>query len=115
MSTTTILRYTSCRDKDAREAIARVAAAARTTADREAREARDARRTARVAGIVTSWVEDLRAVGAVEIGFKLCDDTGKWRGVLPIEEAVRFVSYHAGEDLEVWGLTAEREHVGEVW
>lgn len=109
------LRYTSCRVQDNRDAMARVAAAARVTADRLAREAAEAERAARAAASATEWTEDIRAAGAVEFGFKLCDESGKWRGVLPLDEAVRFLSSHAGEDLEAWGLDAEREHVGEVW
>jgi hypothetical protein len=106
---TTTLCHTSSREADNALRIARVAAAGRVQA---AREARTAAADTYAAQVVTS----LRAEGAVTVGFKVVNDFGKFRRVLPIDEAAWFVAATYGDEAEVWGINAAGEHTGgDVW
>jgi hypothetical protein len=124
MTATATLRYTSSRAQDARDAMARVAAARRVTAEREAREARAAQAAQREADAVahnlvgtTAWVDGIKAAGAVEVGTKVClVEGGKWRTGLYIEAAAESLArwIAEGHEVEAWGLDAAGEYVGEV-
>lgn len=115
MSSTATLVHTSSRAQDNADRIARVAAANRVRASRLAAErARVAReRKARV--IATAWAEDIRAAGAVEVGFKVCDDLGKHRFRMDLADAVEFLTRNLNGDVEAWGITADGGFAGEVW
>lgn len=97
--------------------VARVAAAARLARVREAEAQRDAVRLERALVPATAWIEDLRAAGATEVGFKIICDMGKWRTVRPIADAADFLAHRIADhdDVEAWGLNARGEYVGEVW
>ena len=114
---TTIL-YTSSRDADNAVRIARVAAAGRVQAARIAAEGRQAARFAQALASTTEWVEDIRALGAVKVGTKVClAEGGKWRPVLALEDAADSIArWNArGDEVEAWGIDAAGEYVGEVW
>jgi hypothetical protein len=115
MTATATLRFTSSRREDNAVRIARVAAAGRIAADRRYREERKAQQDARVLAAATSWVEDLRAAGAVQVGFKICDDWGKHRFRVAVEDAAQVCVSYAVEDVEAWGIRADGEFAGEVW
>jgi hypothetical protein len=106
--TTTALRYTSSREQDNRLRLARVAAAGRVQAARVAREAR-------VNEAAAEFIAGLRGAGAVEVGFKVCDESGKYRFRTTLDEAERYVRRHFGADMEAWGIDASGEFVGEGW
>lgn len=114
-TSTATLRHTSSRQADNAVRIARVAAAGRIAADRAHREARVAAQDARVLVAASAWVEDLRALGAVQVGFKICDDWGKHRFRAPVADAARVLVAHSCEDVEAWGIRADGEFVGEGW
>jgi hypothetical protein len=98
------LVHTTCRANDNAVRIARVAAAGRVQDARLARRAQ-----------AQAWVDELRAAGATVIGFKICDEMGKWRMRRTLEDAVDTLVSHWGGDVEAWGLNAEMEYVGSVW
>jgi hypothetical protein len=114
MSTATIV-HTSSREADNLVAIARVAAGERHRAARIAREAREAAERARATVVADEWVEDLRAAGAVRVGFKHCSDMGKARFSMAVEDAAGALVRMWGEDVEAWGIDAAGEYVGEGW
>lgn len=115
MSTATLV-HTSCRAQDNADAMARVAAAGRVQADRLALRARIVREHRAAVASATAYVDGLRNAGAVKVGFKIChSEGGKSRFVKPIEDAVWTLAGYRGEDVEAWGLSAQGEHVGEVW
>jgi hypothetical protein len=113
--TTSTLRFSSSRAADNAVRIARVAAAGRIAADRRYREERKAAQDAQATVAAIEWVEDLRAAGAVTVGFKICDDHGKYRFRAPVADAVRVLVSYWGEDVEAWGVDAAGEYVGEGW
>ena len=116
MAATSTLVHTSSRGADNALRIARVAAAGRVEAQRVAAAQRKAAEYGRAIAAATEWAEDMRAVGAVRIGFKWCQrDGGKWRGTVLIEHAAEFMANAWGEDIEAWGVDASGEYVGEVW
>jgi hypothetical protein len=98
--------------------IARVAAAGRVQAARIAAEGRrEALFTASLAS-AAEWVEDVRALGAVKVGTKIClAEGGKWRPVLTLEHAADSIArWNAqGDEVEAWGIDAAGEFVGQVW
>jgi hypothetical protein len=112
MTATATLVHTTRTGDAARLAVARVAAAGRVAAERQAREARAARQAHSDAAYAADVVADLRAEGAVRVGFKVCDDMGKWRQVLPIEDAAWLIAATRRDDAEVWGIAADGEHTG---
>lgn len=114
MTAATIV-HTSSREQETRDRIARVSAAGRVEATRRVREAREAAQRVTATQTAVVWVERLRMAGAVEVGFKICTDEGKFRLRLPIDNAVGTLVNHWGEDVEAWGLTAAGEFVGEGW
>jgi len=113
--TTATLVHTSSREADNLVRIARVAAGERNRAARVAREAREAAQHARALATATEWVEDLRAAGAVRVGFKHCSDMGKARFSMAVEDAAGALARMWGEDVEAWGIDADGEYVGEGW
>lgn len=115
MTATATLVHTSSRALDNADRIARVAAAGRVQAARIVAERRAAERAAYAREVATSWVEDIRAAGAVKVGFKICDDYGKHRLVATLADAVETLVRHYGEDVEAWGITATDDYVSEVW
>lgn len=114
-ASTATLRFTSSRAADNAVRVARVAAAGRVAAQRVAIEARKAARHAQAVTVATAWVEDVRAAGAVSVGFKICDDMGKARFRTTTAEAVGVLAHHFGDDVEAWGIDAAGEFVGEGW
>jgi hypothetical protein len=112
---TATLRYSSSREQDTRDAIARVSAAGRVEATRRIHEAREAARLVRATQVAVVWVESLRSAGAVEVGFKHCTDLGKHRFRASLADAVGYLARHGSEDIEAWGLDASNEFVGEGW
>jgi len=60
-------------------------------------------------------VADLRAEGAVLVGFKVCTDIGKWRTSRPIDEAHDLIASTYGDDAEVWGINEAGEFTGSCY
>jgi hypothetical protein len=114
-TSTATLVHTSSRKADNALRLARVAAAGRVAVERQAAEARKAARYAHAVDIALAWVEDIRAAGAVSVGFKICDDDGKHRFRTTLADAAGVLAHHAGEDVEAWGVTASGEYVANVW
>ena len=114
-ASTATLRYTSSRAADNAVRIARVAAAGRVAAQRVAAEAAKAAQHAHATTVAVEWVEDLRAAGAVTVGFKICDDMGKHRFRTTTQDAIGVLAHHWGGDVEAWGIDAAGEFVGEGW
>jgi hypothetical protein len=115
MTTTAVLVHSSSRKADNALRVARVAAAGRVAAERVAEQARKAARYAAAVDTALAWVEDVRADGAVSVGFKICDDDGKHRFRTTLADAAGVLAHHAGEDVEAWGITASGEYVANVW
>ena len=108
------LVHTSSRALVNAERIARVAAAGRVTRARIVAEHRAAEHHAQVLASATEWVEDIRALGAVEVGFKVClSEGGKWRTVRALADAAEFLAWNVSreDDVEAWGIDAQRENV----
>ena len=118
MSTSTAtLVHTSSRALATRDAMARVAAASRIEAERIAAAKHRVRGLAANLALATEWVEDVRAHGAVKVGFKICMvEGGKWRPVFPIDGAAEMIArcVYDGDDVEAWGINAAGENVGEA-
>jgi hypothetical protein len=118
MTATATLVHSSSRTADNALRIARVAAAGRVAAERRAE---DTRREAQYVGALasaTEWVEDVRALGAVRIGHKIClADGGKWRGMIGVEEAAEFLARAVKweDDVEAWAVDAAGQYVGGCW
>lgn len=115
LTSSATLVHTSSRDEDNRLRMARVAAAARVQAERVAAAARLAERQARMESVAAEWVEDLRAAGAVTVGFKIIDDMGKYRMQVPIEAAAGVLVVHAEDEVEAWGINYAGDYAGESW
>lgn len=111
---TSTLVHTTRTGDEARVAIARVAAAGRVQAEREAAEAREAAALAHNAGGVQAWIDRIAAAGAMEIGTKVClAEGGKWRPVLTLDGAAESIArwIYDGDEVEAWGITASGEYV----
>jgi hypothetical protein len=93
--------------------MARVAAAGRIAAERQAREALVAAQEARGIAWADRMVTLLAAEGAVEVGVKVVlAEGGKIRGTAALADARGMLAFWYPEELEVWGLDAEGEYVG---
>jgi hypothetical protein len=114
-TSTATLVHTSSRHEDNAVRIARVAAAGRVAAARVRAEQVRIETEAHATRVATEWIEDVRALGATVIGFKVCDDYGKYRFRLSVEDATASLVSHWGADIEAWAVTAEGEYVGESW
>lgn len=95
--------------------IARVAAAGRVQADRIAREERARRERERVEAAAFNWIDSIRRDGATQVGIKHCSDFGKYRTVLTLSGALDYLTVHAGEDIEAWGVRPDGEYCADVW
>ncbi len=115
MTATATLVHTSSRTDDNALRIARVAAAGRIERARIAAEYRATVQRAKAEAVAGTYVRDLIAAGAVEVGFKICDDMGKWRGRVVVGNAAPLLAAHWGEDVEAWGIDANGEYVGQPW
>jgi hypothetical protein len=114
-TTATRLVHTSSRDADNALRIARVLAAGRLAAQRQAAAARLERERRELHAVVTAWVEEIRALGAVEVGCKITlSEGGKWRLFVPIDAAAAFLTrqIRGAEDVEANGRDASGEFVG---
>jgi hypothetical protein len=114
---TATLVHTSSREAVNADRMARVLAAGRVTDARKAREARDAAAVAHNLKGTTAWVESITALGAVEVGTKVClADGGKWRTGLRLHAAADSLARWIadGDSVEAWGVNAAGEYVGEV-
>jgi hypothetical protein len=115
MTATATLVHTSSRKADNALRIARVAAATRIATERRKAEWAAGERYNRAIDSALSWVEDVRAEGAVAVGFKICDDDGKHRFRATLADAAQVLAMHAGEDVEAWGVREDGEYCANVW
>jgi len=110
------IAYTSSRHQDALVGIARIAAAGRVQAARQAAEARRAevQRTRRT--LASIYVREAVKAGATRLGMKVCfEEGGKWRTSMTPDEALTMLPGVLGEDVEVWGLNDANEYVWSMW
>jgi hypothetical protein len=116
VSTATLV-HTSSREVRNADRLARVLAAGRLTDARKAAEAREAAGIERNRVQVQAWVDTLLALGAVEVGTKVClEDGGKWRPTLETFAAAGSIARWIanGDGVEAWGIDDAGHHVGEV-
>lgn len=118
----TVLRYQSSTptvQSTTMLAMARVAAAGRIAAQREAETRRRALRNKMATRYAEEIIADLTADGAVKIGMKVCTDSGKYRSVIDLDwedDLIRvLVASTYGEDAEVWGIRADGTYCNEVF
>lgn len=96
-----------------RLAIARVAAGCRRAADRRAAQRRQRRHLMIKWSAADLILADLIRDGAVRIGFKVCDDQGKYRYSADLTTAEGFgyaltdLVHYYGADVEVSGIRAD--------
>lgn len=113
MSTAT-LRYTSSVEATARRqhgatlrAMGRVIRAAQNAPRVEARRAA-------LRASAAAFVAECREAGATEVGFKVCDDMGKYRFTLALDDAQAYLSRERREtDVEAWAVLERLD--GPVW
>jgi hypothetical protein len=113
MTASATLVHTSSRTADNALRVARVAAAGRRAAERQAAERGIERNRVQV----QAWVDTLLAEGAVEVGTKVClADGGKWRPTLETFAAAESIARWIadGDGVEAWGIDDAGLAVGEV-
>lgn len=110
---TATLVHTSSREVKAAAGMARVLAAGRVKAARQAQEAREAARTAHNLGVAQAVVADWRAAGAERVGFKIWDEDAKWRTTTSLEAAPAFMARL--DCFDAWALDAQGAQVGETF
>lgn len=115
LNSTATLIHTSSVASDNALRVARVAAAGRVRSERVAAARREAALRSAARESALGWVAEITRDGAVKVGFKICDETGKHRFITTLADAVHVLTVHAGEDVEAWGIRADGEYCAEVW
>jgi hypothetical protein len=102
MTVATLAYSTSTHRAGVLNRIARVAAAGRVAAERQAVEARAAREAAlveaRAARVLAGIREDFP--GVEDFGVKVCEEDGKWRAIVSADQAAWLVA--SVGDVEFW-------------